>query len=365
MNSKKIMFYISSLAKGGAQRVILNLTESLLSKGHKVTIVTTAIVENEYELPKGADRIISDIQEDETTSNRITNLKNRFLKLRNIWKSGQPDVIISFIGKNNFMAILTAWGLDIPVVTSVRGDPKEEYYSKITELLAKTLMGKSAGIVLQTPDAKAYFPKWMHKKAIILDNPLNPEFLEEYDTGEHNQEIVSVGRIDSNKNQKLIIDAFYQIAEEFPEVTLVLYGDGEDREKLLEYVKSNPYSERILLPGAVNNVKERIRKAKIFVLSSNTEGMPNALMEALALGIPCISTDCPCGGPKMLMDGKENGILVPVGDCDKMADAMRTILGDEQLWNKYSKNAYKITDNLHPDKVNEKWEKYLYSMMKR
>lgn len=364
MNSKKIMFYISSLAKGGAQRVILNLTESLLGKGHKVTIVTTAIAENEYELPRGAGRIISDIQEDEITSNRITNLKRRFMKLRNIWKSEQPDVIISFIGKNNFMAILTAWGLDIPVVTSVRGDPNEEYNSKMAKFLAKTLMGKAAGIVLQTQDAMDYFPKRMHKKSIILDNPLNPEFIEEYYVGERSNEIVSVGRIDSNKNQKLIIDAFYQITEEFPDIKLVLYGDGEDREKLLEYVQRNSYSDRILLPGAVNNVKERIRKSRLFVLSSNTEGMPNALMEALALGIPSISTDCPCGGPKMLMDGKENGILVPVGDGKKMAEAMRTILGDRELWNKYSRNAYKITESLHPDTVNEKWENFLYSVMR-
>lgn len=364
MNSKKFVFYVNSLIKAGAQRVILNLTESLLKKGHQVTIVTTLVYETEYELPKGAKRIISDIGEDEITSNRITNLKRRFLKLRNIWKSEQPDVIISFIGKNNFMAILTAWGLDIPVVTSVRGDPNEEYSSKTAKFLAKTLMGKATGIVLQTQDAMNYFPKRMHKKAIILDNPLNPEFIEEYYEGKRSNEIVSVGRIDSNKNQKLIIDAFYQITEEFPNMKLVLYGDGEDREKLLNYVQNNPYSERILFPGAVNNVKERIKKAKLFVLSSNTEGMPNALMEALALGIPGISTDCPCGGPKMLMDGKENGILVPVGDSIKMAEAMRTILGNEELWNRYSRNAYKITESLHPDKVNEKWENYLISQCK-
>jgi len=362
MKSYKIMFYISSLAKGGAQRVILNLAESLIAKGHQVTVVTTAIVENEYELPCKANRIISDISDDEITSSRIVNLKKRFCKLRNIWKTGKPDVIISFIGKNNFMAIMTAWGLDIPVVTSVRGDPKEEYYSKVNRFLAKTLMGKSTGIVLQTPDAKAYFPKWMQKKAIILDNPLNPDFIDEYYNGERENVIVSVGRIDANKNQKLIIDAFYQIADEFPDVKLVLYGDGEDREKLLKYVQNNSYQSRILLPGEVNNVKERIKRAKIFVLSSNTEGMPNALMEALALGIPSISTDCPCGGPRMLMEGKENGILVPVGDSVKMAEAMRKILGDAELWSKYSKNAYGIINDLHPQTVNEKWEKYLISI---
>jgi len=364
MNSKKIMFYVNSLIKAGAQRVILNLTESLLSKGHQVTIVTTTVYETEYELPKGAKRIISDITDEEVTSNRIVNLKNRFCKLRNIWKAEQPDVIISFIGKNNFMAILTAWGLKIPVITSVRGEPGEEYNSRMSRILAKTLMGKSTGIVLQTPDAKAFFPKWIQKKSIILENPLNPDFIEKYYEGERDDEIVTVGRIDANKNQKLIIDAFIKIADEFPKMKLILYGDGEDRKKLMEYVEKTAYQDRISLPGAVNNVKERIRKAKLFILSSNTEGMPNALMEALALGIPCISTDCPCGGPKMLMKDKENGILVPVGDVDKMAEGIRTVLKDDELWHKYSRNAYRITKDLNPETVNKRWEEYLFLVMK-
>ena len=344
--------------------MILNLTKSLLTKGYEVTLVTTAVVENEYELPVGAKRVISDIQGEEISSNRIANLKKRFDKLRNIWKKEKPDVIISFIGKNNFMAILTAWGLHIPVVTSVRGEPREEYYNKALGILAKTLMGKAAGIVLQTPDAKAYFPKWIQKKAVILENPLNPDFIDEYYTGERNNEIVSVGRIDSNKNQKLIIDAFYQIAEEIPDVTLVLYGDGEEKDTLENYVKNSPYKERVLMPGAVSNVKIRIQKSKLFVLSSNTEGMPNALMEALALGIPSISTDCPCGGPRMLIEGKENGILVPVGDVSSMAKAMKQLLTDEKLWKKCSVNAYESMKELHPDNVNKKWEDYLLSKMK-
>lgn len=364
MKSKKFIFYVNSLIKAGAQRVILNLTESLLSKGHQVVIVTTTIYEPEYDLPEGARRIFPDITEEEITNNRIVNFKRRFLKLRNVWKTEKPDVIVSFIGKNNFMAILTAWGLHIPVVASVRGEPKAEYYNKMQEFFAKTLMGKADGLILQTPDAKKYFPKWIQKKAVILENPLNSEFIDEYYIGERENEIVSVGRIDSNKNQKLIVDAFHQIAEEIPEVKLVLYGDGEGKEQLADYVRKSPYKERILLPGAVSNVKERIRKSKIFVLSSNTEGMPNALMEALALGIPCISTDCPCGGPRMLMEGKENGILVPVGDSEKMAEAMRTILRNEELWQKYSKNAYKITEELNLKKVNDRWEQYLYSIMK-
>lgn len=360
---KKIVFYTASLAKGGAQRVIVNLAESLVQKGYPVTIVTTRKEEQEYTISNTIKRVYSDITEEEITSSRVKNFVARFVKLRRIWLQEKPGVVISFIGKNNFMALLTAAGLKIPVVTSVRGEPMEEYYNGVLRFLSKTLMGCCAGLILQTPDAKEYFPKWIQRKSIILDNPLNPEFIDAYYEGERKKEIVTVGRLDSNKNQKLIIDAFCKIAERFPEYRLILYGDGEDREYLTEYVKKNSYADRIFLPGAIKGVKEKIQSAKIFVLSSNTEGMPNCLLEAMALGIPSISTDCPCGGPRMLMEGKENGILVPVKDVDAMGKAMEQLLTDEELWIKFSKNAYKLSEELHPEKVNRKWEEYLISKM--
>lgn len=360
---KKIVFYTSSLAKGGAQRVIVNLAESLVKKGYPVTIVTTMKGEQEYVISEGIGRVYSDITEEEITSSRIKNFIGRFRKLRNIWVQEEAGIIVAFIGKNNFMALLTAFGLKIPVITSVRGEPREEYYNSLLRLLSKTLMGFSKGLILQTPDALKYFPRWMQKKSVILDNPLNPEFIDEYYEGTRENEIVTVGRLDSNKNQKLIVDAFCSIAKEFPDTKLILYGDGEDREYLTKYVQKSGYVNQIALPGAVNNVKERIRKSKIFVLSSNTEGMPNALLEAMALGIPSISTDCPCGGPRMLMEGKRNGILVPVGEVQPMAEAMKQLLTDNVLWEEYSRNAYKLTEELHPNKVNQKWEEYLISKM--
>ena len=212
MKSKKVMFYFSSLSKGGSQRVILNLTESLLAKGYQVTIVTASVAENEYELPQSANRIISDITKEEETTSRILNLKNRFRKLRNIWKSEQPDVIVSFIGKNNFMSILTSRGLRIPVIVSVRAEPTIEYYNFWMRFLAKHLLGKAEGIVLQTEDSKLFFPQKTLKKAVVLPNPLDPEFTKEIYRGEKEKKIVMVGRIHSLKNQKLVIDAFAPIA---------------------------------------------------------------------------------------------------------------------------------------------------------
>ena len=361
MKNKKIMFYISSLAKGGAQRVILNLTESLIRKGHRVTIVTTGKVENEYELPKGVDRILSDITEEEITSDRLGNFKKRFLKLRNIWKEEKPDVIISFIGKNNFMSILTSRGLNIPVLVSVRGEPLEEYYNKLLRFLAKYMFRMADGIILQTEDSKSFFPKSTIKKAVVLPNPLNPEFMKEIYQGEKEKKIVMVGRIDSNKNQKLVIDAFSSIAEKYSGYWLELWGDGEDYEVLKEYISSLHMEHQIRMPGATGNVREKIENASLYILSSNTEGMPNSLMEAMALGLACISTDCPCGGPKTLITHGENGLLVPVEDRKAMEEAMEMVLKDAKLAKKIGENALKIRETLSPDNVNDQWENYLIS----
>ena len=361
MKSKKIIFYISSLAKAGAQRVILNLTESLLEKGHQVTIVTTAIVENEYDLPLGANRVISDITGEEITSNRILNFKNRFLKLRSVWKQEQPDVIVSFIGKNNFMAILTAWGLKLPVLVSVRGEPMEEYYNQTLRMLAKYLFRVADGIILQTEDSKNFFPKKTMEKAIVLPNPLNPEFMKDLSGGEKEKKIVMVGRIDSNKNQKLVIDAFLPIAKKYNEYQLEIWGDGEDLEVLKKYVSELKMEHQILLKGATKEVRKKIEKASLYILSSNTEGMPNSLMEAMALGLPCISTDCPCGGPKTLIQNGINGILTPVKDVAAMTAAMDRVLGNPEFANSLGTQAMEIRKTLSPKSVNKQWENYLIS----
>lgn len=363
MKKKKIVFYIGSLTKAGAQRVIINLTRSLLEKGYDVTVVTTVEEKDEYELPDGSKRCISGLADESIRSNRIVNLKNRIKKLRSIWKDENPDLIVSFIGKNNFMAILTSLGLKIPVAVSVRGEPTEEYYTGLLRFLARYLFRAASGIILQTEESKKFFPHKTLKKAVVLPNPLNPLFLEEVYQQERERKIVLVGRIDSNKNQRLAIRAFQRISNKFPEYKMEIWGTGEDYQALTEFVKEIGMEEKILLLGATDNVKEKLKSADLYLLPSNTEGMPNSLMEAMALGLPVISTDCPCGGPKELIQDGINGLLVPVKDEEAMAQAMERVLGDDEFRNNLGRNAMKIRERLHPDKVNEQWEQYLSSLI--
>lgn len=362
---KKIVFYLSNLSKGGAQRVIINLTESLLKNNYEVTIVTTSKETKEYELPRGAKRLLSDLTEEEITASRIKNLKGRLKKLRSIWKSEQPDIIVSFIGKNNIMAILTSFGLKIPVAVSVRGEPMEEYYNGILRFLAKYLFRFASGIILQTKESRKFFPMKTLKKAVVLPNPLNPVFLEPPFTGEKEKKIVLVGRIDSNKNQRLAIEAFAGIHKKFPGYRMEIWGEGEERQALISYVKEIGLEDKILLPGATDRVKQELETADLYILSSNTEGMPNSLMEAMALGIPVISTDCPCGGPAELITDGFDGLLVPVGKVEPMKEAMERVLSDDKFRKELGENAFKIRDRLDPEKVNKQWEDYLSSFIQQ
>lgn len=359
---KKIALFISSLQKGGSERVMVNLAEYLEKQGYEVLLVTQYKQDVEYEISKTIRRVYSEPSQEYLQGGRVHNFLQRFKTLRNIWKENKPDVILAFLGKNNLMAIATSRFLPSKVAVSVRGEPTMEYEGKVMQCIAKGVFCFADGIIMQTNDAKQFLPAWLHKKVRILPNPLNPAFVNKRYEGVREQEIVAVGRLDENKNHMMLIQAFEKIEKEFPDMKLTIYGEGNSRNTLEQYVKEKDLVSKVKLPGNIQNVAERIRKAKIFVLTSNTEGMPNSVMEAMALGMAVVSTDCPCGGPAMLIQNGINGMLVPVGDVNALANAFRKILSDDAYAKKLEECAYHIVEELHPDSVNKKWEEYLKSV---
>ena len=408
MNSnaeKSIAFYIGGLCIGGAERVICNLAEYFYSEGYRVTMVTKVRDEKEYELNPGIRRIIADITPEEETGSRIHNLCARINKLKRIWKEVKPDVIVSFIRKNNLMAIASAAPLGIPVVVSVRSAPERELKGFGFKTISFMLFRRAAGVVLQTREAYDFFPGYIRAKAVVLPNSINPDFLRESEkfaqerngdindvanekpekitvenTGINGEEpkfidsrvvcskkekkIITVGRIDDNKNQRLLVEAYARIAGHYPDWSLELIGDGSGKKSLEEYVRTLSCKDRINFTGAVDDVAKRMSEASIFVLPSRIEGMPNALIEAMVMGMACISTDCPCGGPRDLIATDEsNGILVPVDDVDAMAMALKRLITNDTLRESMGDNARKIMNTLHPDAVNKQWKNYIENVI--
>lgn len=352
---KHIMLYLAGLENGGTEHVAVNLAEGLFARGYKVTFVITAIHGHEQSYSDGINLIVTEGSDVEFNQGRIGNFRKRYHILRDIWKQEKPDTIVSFIGKNNMMALLTSFGLGIPVYVAVRGEPTIEYYTPMLRFLSKTLFLKAKGIIVQTERMKKYFPRYLRNKCIKLPNSIGNEFLLNTKDRISNKTIVTVGRCNENKNQKMLIDAFAKICDKYPDVKVIIYGDGESRKPLSGYVTEIGLSDRISLPGEVTGVKDLIRNSMMFVLTSDTEGMPNALIEAMAMGIPVISTDCPCGGPAELISSGENGILIPVGDVDALAIAMGQLLDDEILCQRIGNAASKIVDVLAEEKVIKQW----------
>lgn len=368
---KKIAFYIGSLTIGGAERVICNLAEYFYSIGYQVYVVTKLREDKEYELHEGIERIIADITATEQTGSRIGNLRARIRKLRGIWKDIRPDIIVSFIGKNNLMALASAKPLGIPVVVSVRSAPSREMASKAMKFSCMLLFRKAAGIVLQTTEAIEFFPRSLQKKVTILQNSISPVLLNYVDSAKKSSmdiikrnDIIAVGRIDDNKNEKMLVDAFAAIAEKYSDWNVKLYGDGERMEELSSYTEQLGLKDRISFCGSVGDVPKRMMEASIFVLPSRIEGMPNSLIEAMTLGLPCISTDCPCGGPRDLIESGVNGILVPVDDVTALSDSLERLINDSELRDSLGNNAKRIIDRLHPDIVNTRWQEYIESKLK-
>lgn len=424
-NKKHIAMYIGSLQKGGAEHVMVNLAEYFWSRGYHVTLVTTYIASNEYEVahaawkvigsdtdkpngkiynnmdfdkhydkglsPKidhnvdmlqasivdkpgqkvlvdphggiegGIDRIFSDI--DDSGLSRLGAFKKRFDTLKNIWKDIKPDLILSFIGKNNLMAIMTAKSLHIPVVVSVRAKFEMEYPSKAMRLAMRYTFPKAAGVVLQSRGASMQLPESIKKKTVVLPNSINPDFIRDMFKGDRDKTIVTVGRIDENKNHKLIIDAFNKIRNEYPDYELHIYGDGPDRDKLFRYAGAKGLNDKVIFEGSVTDVADKIQASSMFVLASDMEGMPNALIEAMSLGIPCITTDCMYDTSELVKDNI-NGIVIPKGDMDAMAEAMKKLIDDHEYAARLGNSASRIKEEVAPDVINRKWEDYFQSIMR-
>ncbi len=393
-NTRKmhIAMYIGSLQKGGAERVMVNLAEYFYSQGHKVTLVTTYLAKEEYQVehaawkvvPAGADggtlacdteenpvwvdltggekggirRVFSALLKEEQKS-RAANLGLRKEKLRKIWRELKPDIVLSFIGKNNIMALSTATREDIKVVVSVRADPYMEYDSRALRAGMLATFGKAAGIVVQTTDARKFFPAYIRRKCTILPNSVNPSFIRKRYCGEREKSIVMVGRLDENKNQSLVMEAFSEVLKEgYKDYQLKLFGDGPDMIKLRHLAINLGIEKHVSFVGVVSNVAEHIEKTSLFILASKQEGMPNALIEAMSLGLPCIATDCPCGGPKDLIINEENGLLVPVDDKEAMKEAIKKVLSDKEFADKIGQKAALVQEKYDPKVANEKWEKY-------
>lgn len=348
---KRYLFFIGTLCNGGAERVVSILVSQMAKKGMPVEIVTYYDRPVSYELdPKVKMTAL------ETMTGSRNRLKN-LIELRKYFREN-ARVVISFLAPFNMMAIAAHLGMKTPIVVADRNDPAKVPSNRYVRKLRDFSYRFADGIVVQTQKNKAYFSDAIQKKSRVIYNPID---LKEkagiaFDTPK-TKKIVTAGRLMPQKNQKMMIRAFADVLKKYPEYELVIYGEGPSRAELEEQILELGLQTKVSLPGNVTDIHEKIKDAEIFVLSSEFEGMPNALIEAMCLGLPVISTKV--SGATDLIKDHENGLLTENDDQKAFTEAMLELLDDQELRKKCAKNAMHLNDDLEIGKIMEQWIEFI------
>ena len=349
----KLTFFLGGLSGGGAERVVCNLANYLVSRGHKVDILTMGDDSN-YGLDNRINRIT--LLYNSERQNVILNSVRRLFRLMRYLKD-KRDVFIVMLPATTILLLRLRCFVKGKIIASERSYPTN--YSTKKQRLLKRLSKRADAWVFQTKDTQRWYQSSLgNTKTTIIPNPINDSFMRPVYSGNRKKEIVAAGRLTKVKNYALLIDAFSKIATKHVDATLKIYGDGSLLNELKEQAVSLGIENKVLFAGFMPWGETSI-DAAMFVLSSNLEGMPNALMEAMALGLPCVSTDCDGGGARFLIEDGVNGLLVPKNDVDAMAAAMDKVLSDPEMANRLGTEAHKICERLAPEKIYKEWEDYI------
>ncbi|MBR0410344.1 MAG: glycosyltransferase family 4 protein [Eubacterium sp.] len=351
----KILFYISTIRGGGAARVMTNIANAFSTKGYTVYFVTNFPDYHEYTLNGNIKRF--NLEATENKQNVISKNIKRISALRIIIHNEKPDVSVSFMGENNFRLIMAAFGFATKSVVSVRNDPAKEYSSRFSKMIADFLYKRANGIVFQTEDARAAFPQKVQEKSRIIYNQVDERFYHQNENlGKY---ILACGRLSNQKNYPLLLMAFAELLKEFPEEQLRIYGEGTLKEELTTLTKELGIEQSVHFMGFSTDMVSIYRDAKFLVMTSDYEGMPNVILEALASSIPVISTDCPCGGPRMVIKNGVNGYLIPVGDIESLTTNMKRLLNNMEMLYNMKNNAYLSAQRFSSGNVFKMWENFI------
>lgn len=357
----KVLFITGSLGGGGAERVIANLVDGLEVQGVKTWIAPVLSSNKSYKInncTKFYDVKISNIP----IIKRVISV----FEIRKAINSINPDVVISFLDQVNILVSLSFCTMSKKpkLIFSERNDPAFEPHSKIERLLRNVLYRRADGIVFQTTNEMMYFDGKLKKqtKRIVIENPIKTG-LPIYNENTESKNFIAAGRLNHQKNYKMMIDSFSDVVRKGYDCTLTIYGVGELKDFLLEYIHYIGMEQTVTIMPFTSEIHDIMANAYCFLLSSDYEGISNSMLEALAIGIPVISTDYPSGGAKMYIENGINGYLVPCGNKQAFTNAIISLIDNREaiLLNK-EKNLH-IKNDLSVENITEKWISFIQNVI--
>lgn len=340
----KIVFVLPSMAGGGSERVVANLANYYVNNGYSVAILMFASNEVAYELDSRVETVLVGTK---TNGNPLERIK-RIKSMRRYFAANRGCYIFSFNEMGAVFSVIASVGIEHYLLVSERNDPRKIPLKQ--RIVRDWAYSKADCMVAQTEEVVRMFNKRIQAKSVVIPNPISVDIPTPF-AGPRTKRIVNVARLESQKNHKLLLDAFAKFNSTHPDYMLEIYGKGSLLNDLQEQATELKIDSKVIFHGFSSDVKNEIRDAGMFVLSSDYEGISNSMVEALAMGIPTISTDCPVGGSKTFIQDGVNGILTPVKDANALAKAMCKIADNPELAAKFSANSTDILKRCKLDNI--------------
>jgi glycosyltransferase involved in cell wall biosynthesis len=360
---RNVTLIVDSLGPGGAERVISTMGNYWARRGWRVVLLTMEPPGSPpfYELdPAIIHRHVHfEVKGLPGLLRRGQNIVRRHRMLRREILASAPDIVISFLTMPNIGTVLAARGMDAPIIISERCIPTLEPLPWAWRLLRRLTYRRADCLVAQTQRVLSYFAAAVQARACVIPNPVAvPEATDSSSEARERRaerRVLAMGRLGCEKGFDSSIAAFAQVARRHPDWTLEIWGEGPERARLEAQAAATGLGSRIRLPGQTREPYRVMRQSDLFVLSSQFEGFPNVLCEAMACGLPVISFDCPCGPREIISDGLD-GVLVPAGDASALATAMSRLMGDGRQRARLGARAQEVRERYSLERIMALWE---------
>ena len=347
----RIAVVAHGLSNGGAERVASLVANHLQQIGHRVLFVAAFSPERVYPLAEGVEYV--HINGD--YKNKLKRGLSRSADIDRALRNFRAEAAISFIISE---LLITTLRRTVPVIYSLRIDPAQACSTRGKKLRCLFAYGQAKRIIFQTPDARDFFSEKIRKKGVVIPNPLTRN-LPVWNGDACEKTVITACRLNRQKNLPMLISAFAKFHERHPDYSLQIYGDGPLLEELKAFAKTCGVEEQVSFPGYAKNIHEIMARSGIFALTSDFEGLSNSMLEALAIGVPTVCTDCPPGGAALYIEDGVSGMLVPVGDARELTNRFCRMAEDPALCRTMSEHAQKIRQTLDVDAVLKQWEAVL------
>lgn len=350
-----IVFITSTMGYGGAAKMLSFVANILSESQNSIHVIAYSCVTPVPSFNKGIHlHLIGGALKG---CSHIKILKALNKKLRDI----KPDLIISFLTFPNLYSVLLGKYRQIPVIVSERGNPFVLKGFKMKVIYK--IINHASGAVFQTGGAKSFFSKRLQKESVVIPNPVVKRNNEvEYNHECDNHEIVFIGRLENKqKRLDLLFEALGIVIKSYSDAKLIIYGDGEDEQNLKEMASEYECCNSIIFMGKTSDPEKAMSQSEVFVISSDYEGIPNSLIEAMSIGMPVVATDCDPGGARLLIQNEVNGFIVPKGDSKAIAEKVISLFSDKELRISFSNRAKEITNTYSESKIKGMWEDYIFS----